>query len=802
MKLLKTAFRSLGKFRLYTVVNIIGLAVSLACVILIARYVHQETTVNHFAKDLERVCMMTIEQDNRPTRLSGVTDINRQKDFINPLEDPAVEKFTSIISFIDDQISVADHQYNVNIFVTDSVFLQMIPYPIILGHGSMLAPEDVVITSRLAKKIFGNTNPIGQKIKYASGDILNVAGVLGIPKTKSSFNFDILVNDNLRKSWMRLPYQIVKLHDEVDITDFNKKYGEFRSLPEYHGSLTRYQLLPLRDYYFDNSLFMSRAEGMFLQGNRTNVVVLSIVALLILLVGLFNYINIYTVITLRRGREFGIKKVYGAKGWQIFGQIYFENLSMTAIAIFLAWFVLEIFRSLFSEQFALTLHPNFTFDILLSFILLLILPIITGIYPFFRYHYASPITSLRSVNVGGVSLISRSAFLFLQYVITFCLIIISIFFMKQLRFMLQADLGYDIENVVVCKILHQSNYYNVNDEEEYRKRESRHREITEIIERKMNASPLFTQWSYGDPLYSIEASLPLTVEGGEAHNVAVIYRSRKQMDLFNYQLLEGRLWDTTDIAVQYRFIINETAKKIFNIEDIHTAYLQPEHRLWYARGDMSINPAYEIVGVVKDFNTGHLSKPTTPIAIMYEDEYMQRETMMAKILSGKRSEAIDFLKELNKELYGEADFEYAFMEDEIAALYDEDKRISRIYNTFAVIAILVSCLGLFALSLFDIRQRYREIALRKVNGATTKDVLRLLLKKYIWLLAGAFVVAVPVSYLFINKYLEGFAHKAPVSWWLFAVSAVVVAGVSLLTLVWQVKKAVRIDPARVLSMDN
>ncbi len=277
--------------------------------------------------------------------------------------------------------------------------------------------------------------------------------------------------------------------------------------------------------------------------------------------------------------------------------------------------------------------------------------------------------------------------------------------------------------------------------------------------------------------------------------------SQKQMKIFNYQLLEGRLWDSTDVSIQYRFIINETAKKQFNITDIHTAYLQPEHRLWYAQGDMSVNPAYEIVGVIKDFNTGHLSNPTLPVVIVYQEEYMKEENLIAKIAPGKQQEAIEFLQKLNTELYGDAEFTYTFMEDEIAALYADDKCIIRIYTAFSLIAIFISCLGLFALSLFDIRQRYREIALRKINGAKPNDIMRLLLKKYAYLLGAAFAVAVPVSYGVISRYMESFAHRTAISWWLFVVSAIVVTAVSLLTLMWQVRRAMKINPASAIKVE-
>lgn len=797
---MKTGIRILLRFRLYSVINIIGLAVSLACVIIIARYVYQETTVNHFIDHLERVSLVAVERENRPPFLGNAAG---SADFESPLKDPSIELTSSFIPFHDEQIMVDDHRYAVKMFVVDTAFLQIIPYPVLLGSDKLQAPEDAVITARLAKRLFGDSSPIGQKIMHTSGNILHVTGVLDEPDTQSSFDFEILVNSQLRRSWLRMPYDIVLLHKGTDVDLFNQKYAGFRSMPHYTGeSLTRYQLLPLKDFYFDRSLYLSRYnEEIFHNGNINNILIITIVGVLILLVGLFNFVNIYTVITLRRNREFGIKKVYGARGLRIFGQIYLEIFLLAAIALLGAWFLLEISQGLFFEKFDLVLHSTTLFNLLFSLALLVILPLITTIYPYLRYNYSVPVSSLRSVNVGGVSLVSRTIFLFLQYVITFGLIVVSLYFMKQLRFMLHSDVGYDTEDIVVCKVLYQDNFHDFRNESESEKRQDYFTRVTETIERKMDASPLFLHWVYGTPSYSQEPYLRLSVDNGEIHNVGMLYTSRRQMVLYNYQLLEGRLWDSTDIALQYRFIINETAKKIFKINDIHSSYLQPEHRLWTGQGDMTTNPAYEIIGVVKDFNTGHLSNPTIPMVIAYQEEYMKDENIMAKIAPGKRAEAIEYLKELNRELYGEADFTYGFMVDEIAAIYAEDKRVSRIYTTFSLIAIIISCLGLFALSLFDIRQRYREIALRKINGAGARDIIRLLLKKYIYLLVGSFLVAIPVSYLVINRYMENFVHKTPVSWWLFAVSAIGVTAISLLTLVWQVRKAIGANPVQSLKSE-
>ena len=173
---------------------------------------------------------------------------------------------------------------------------------------------------------------------------------------------------------------------------------------------------------------------------------------------------------------------------------------------------------------------------------------------------------------------------------------------------------------------------------------------------------------------------------------------------------------------------------------------------------------------------------------------------MAYISEGKEQEAIAFLKKLHEEVEGD-EFNYTFISDEIRSLYNKDKQITSIYTVFALIAILISSMGLFGLSLFDVQQRYHEIAIRKVNGATTVTVMQMLLRKYYKLLGIAFLVAMPLSWIAINKYLEDFANKAPVSWWIFALALTVTAGISLATLIWQIHKAAQTNPAEAMNAE-
>lgn len=461
--------------------------------------------------------------------------------------------------------------------------------------------------------------------------------------------------------------------------------------------------------------------------------------------------------------------------------------------------IVEVTAGMFASVYDIPVKSDVSFDLLLSFILLLGLPLVTSLFPFLRYNYSSPITSLRSVSVGGHSIVSRALFLFIQYVITFSLIVIALFFVRQLYTMLHTDLGYHTKDIISCRFLSfetMNKRYSSDEEWQRDYDEIQHKE--QVIRQKMDGCPYFAAWQYGDPPIQLEPQT--TVEcNGEKHKMAITFASNGYMRMFGLKLKEGRMWNDKDQFAQYKMIINETARKLFRIEKIDEASLQTESRLWWSQGiDLGKNPPFQVVGVIEDFRTGHLSKGDAPLAILYEENGNPTDPLLATIVGGKRKEAIDFLKALRNEVLGEGEFEYSFVEDQVEKLYDDDKRTTRIYVTFAGLAICVSCLGLFGLSLYDIRQRYREIALRKVNGATGGQIALLLVRKYLYILGAAFVVAIPLVYYIINDYTKDFAVKAPIGVGIFVAGFILTSLISLGTLLWQVRKAVRINPGVIM----
>lgn len=789
MKILLLAIRPLLRFRTYTIINVLGLALSLACVIILCRYIHREVTTDHFINGLDRIYYIVLDRntDKQPF-IAGRMD----EKLPDIQAEAAVEISSCYIPESKDRISYNNKKFDVRLLAVDSNYLKIITYPVLRSNRSTLLtqPDEAVLTKAFARKVFGDADPIGQTIEHASGHTVTVTGILDIPATQVSYPFDLLVSKGLQNSWRRMETQLVRLSPNADVDAINKRFDHYTDLRSFSSEI-RLQLFPLKKFYFDKQVvcYYSACQ----KGDYSHILILSIVATLLFIVGLFNFVNIYTVLMLKRAREFGMKKVFGANGKQVAVQLYLENLLMTAIALFTAWIFIELSQDVIKDLLGIPVSSNTQFSILLSVGILFLLPVITSVYPFIRYNYSAPITSLRSINRSGASTLSRSVFLGIQYTITIILVVVSLFFIKQLNFMLNTDLGYRTEHIIKTQLLH--------DPTSEKEREEA-RQKTKLIQQRISTLPLFDPVIFGEPPYSpSHYTSPVKVPGEEYKDVVCQSVSGNYFKLFNIRLKEGRLWDNNNESYTDRnIIINETAQKLFNIKNLDNAVLQMERPFIISSVEDFDKPAkYNVVGIVKDFNTGHLSKATLPMIYYY---YMDdpHDPFMAYIPNGKEQEAIAYLKQLYEETEG-GEFEYTFISDEIKNLYNKDKQVTAIYTIFALIAILISSLGLFGLSLFDVQQRYQEIAIRKVNGATTLIVMQMLLQKYYKLLGIAFLIAAPLSWLAINKYLEDFAYKAPVSWWIFAVALIITGGISLVTLIWQIRKAAETNPAKAMKAE-
>lgn len=801
MRLLILSINALLKFRAYTVLNVVGLAVSLACVLTIARYIHQENTVNHCFPDYDRICLVKSIISNGECSLGG---------YRSGLEDdPAVEEFTAYTSVSDLMLVFGKQKVQSRVFSIDSTFFKMFPYKVLMGSNRIRRPGDVVITRSFWEEVLQGRPVVGGSFTNGQGRKFTIIGVVDDPATKTSWQPQLFMSDEIDAFLLYSPTYALRMVPGYDLKALNQKHGKEVPRNKWATYQTlRYEYLPLSELYFDADL--ERDNPMYRFGNPGYISVLKAVAFLMGLIGLLNFVNIYTVIMSRRSREFGIKKVFGAGKAAIFVQIYVENMLLAGFALLLCWTILEVTRYLFYNELYIPVASDVRFDLLASAIVLWGLPLLTTVYPYLKFTRSLPVNSIRAITTSRVSVRSRMVFLGVQYVLTIFIISVSLFFVKQLDYMLHADLGFRTHDIINATMYHNPLGLYKDSKENLLDEGKRQQINRELVNRRMAESTLFEYWNRSSNILLDGGRLEnFALERAENgfHQALVTSMTRRTMDMYGLQLVEGRLWnDSVDEALSrnsFKVIINETAKRVLGVKDITREKLQPED-VHFASSWMPdfFNPPCEIVGVIKDFNVRHLSKATMPMVIYYDSEIKWGlYVVTAAYRHEDRARVIRFLSDLYEEATGRTDFEYTLIEDVLAKMYEDDRRVVRIYTLFAGVAILISLLGLLAIALFDISQRRREIGLRKVNGAQARDIYPLLLRKYLAVLGVSALVSVSLSWLAITLYLQGFAHKAPLTPGLFVVAVLVTALLSLLTVMWQVHRAAHVNPAEVIKRE-
>ena len=789
MKTLKYSWRFLMRSKSYTIINLLGLAFSLACSIILMRYIHRELTVDTHCIDREHVyAICTNTEGNRG--LSGLKQYNY--DTIS-IDNRFVEAMTTYIPLEKDYVISGTNRIPARCLVTDSVFFQLFHYPIVQGKLSLTTPQSALLTEKYARKIFGNENPIGKVLRYSNGKDITVEGIVGEPECKTTINFDIILSSKLSQHWERMNTELYRFLPGTDINAINKTGSVPRYIndPKYDTRTHTFSLISVKDIYWDGSL-TDREPAMFLSGNRSHLIILSGVCLLLLLTGILNFINLYLVALLRRGKEYGLKKVFGVCGRTLFANIWIENTLLVLSALLVSWLIIEIMSA--PTEYLFDIHFSYTaFDGWLSASILLLLPVITSIYPYIKYNYTSPILSIRSIGAQSHSKHFRMFFLGAQYIITFLLVVLSLYFNRQLGMLLNTEPGFRTKNIMNVNLVYESKDFSSYTYESMQQRRQRVMQL----DNELNACPFIELYepSYENILTPTFGTNYLNNKGEKVF-LNIHYATPAFFKLYDIKVIEGEIPDINKEDRRTVFVVNKAALKALGYTSINGVGVIEENQK-KANANASLQP---IVAVVEDYFEGHLTsgiKPTIyPVGARFSGDLYQ-----IAYTPGKKKEVIDFLRNLEYKVYGSEDFEYAFLEDDIKAMYTQDRQTATIYSIFASIAIIISSLGLLGISLFDIRQRYREIAIRKVNGASAKDLYRLLFRKYITVLIIAFVIAIPLAYYLINTYTQDFAVRAPVSIDIFIISLLLVIIISLGTLAYQIQKAAYINPTQIMKTE-
>ena len=771
MKTLRHAWRFLIRSRSYTFINLLGLAFSLACCIILVRYIHRELTVDAHCVDPEHIILplRDIEGNIFPGNLqqdaSGTDSVY--------IPDHQITEQCRMIVQQHDNVVYGNTSYTMNVLAVDSTFFHFFRYPTVTGTAGLNAPDEAVITRHYAHRMFGKENPEGKVLEFNGKNVV-IRGVVDQPECKTLLRFDMLVSFGLMDNWRRMHISLMRVLPEVHPETINTVSNIYRK--DSQGNMIRWKFVSWKDFYWEKSVTHQDYSSVMQFGDRTHLYILSGVAILLLLVGILNFINIYMVFMMKRSKEYGIKRVFGLQRLPLFLQIWMENQLLTAAALLTAWLLVEATQVLVSRFMNEPMEYS-TFDWQLSLGFLLMLPLVTSIYPYIKYNYIPPMVSIRSIATNRHSINMRMAFLFVQYTITALLLILSLYLGKQLDFLLNTAPGYRTESILKADLSRENKIFPGND------RVARQKHINQLLDE----CPHIEMWMNSNSTLLKGGGINIILNDKDVRqSMSTLFVSSQFFPFYNLKVSEGKIPEHFDGWNDYKMVLNKTAMKAMGYTRLEDAFVRSETPMWIVQnqngeieeGGTKLMP---VMAVIDDYYPGHLTEGSKPMAYIvgrtgYGDSYL------ISIKPGKEKEVMEYLKKIEKEIYNTEDFTYSWLADEVRALYAQDRKTTDIYSVFALIAIIISCLGLFGLSLFDIRQRYREIAIRKVNGAGMKDLYWLLFRKYIKVIGSAFAVAVPFSCYLIHIYTRDFILKASADTSIYLVALSVILVISLGTL--------------------
>ena len=796
MKTLIYAIRFLARSKSYTIINLLGLAFSLACSIILIRYIHQEWSVDTHCVDRERI-VIPIRDIQVTTGISTLE--NCDTTFI---PDNQIVRRAPLSLRSDAKVLYNEQVYELNFIATDSSFLHMFTYPVVAGVAELTAPDHALITQECAERLFGKTNPVGQTLMVDKFSY-TIRGVIQPPACKSVFQFDLIINHKNAQGYYNIDTELIQVLPSVDLEAVNKASGVFRKMKR--GTLSQsFEFVSVKDFYFNKpkNVFKS-LQNCLLFGSSDYLNILFIVAILMLFVGILNFVNLYMVYMMKRNKEYGIKKVFGLQKFPLFVQIWTENVILAFWALMFGWLIVEITQVPVARLMNTEMHYTW-FDLQLSLCFLFGLPLVTSIYPYIRYQYMSPITSIRAITTGRQSVVTRMVFLSIQYMVTFVLMVFSLYLNNHFRFMLNMPTGFSTERVLETSVVKGVTItVGENNKESNEERLKNQKKRNDAMMQKLDECPDILSWTSSDNIL-IEREIGVTIYNDKDETVECtkVNADADFFKVYDLKLIEGELPDKDHITPT-TVILNQAAMKALGYKHLEEAFIRVKNGLLMEmRADGSFfkhgTTLFPVTAVVEDYYPGHITEGIKPIIITIDKFGKTFNNNLIHIAEGKEKAVISYLKNALQEIYGNGELEYTWMKDQVEAIYDEDRRVATIYTLFALIAIGIACLGLFGISLFDIRRRYREIAIRKAHGAGMKDLYQLLFKKYLLILGISFVVATPIAYYSIQQYTADFVVKAPIGIGIFVIALLLVALISMGTLWWQIRKAANIDPATVM----
>ena len=789
------AWRNLWKNKVFSAINILGLSTGLACCILMFLFVQHELSYDKFNKQAGSIYRLTSMFTETPEKgLLAVTPAPWapliKKDF------PEIKQYVRLLK--DEKVLIGQpgqqHFYETNLLYADSTFFDVFTVTLEKGNvsHSLDRPNSIILTAETARKYFGNTDPIGKTLEINSFGRNLTVEVTAIAKElpqASHFQFGSLVSlqtlGDISNLWSFHMFQsYVLLNTHTPAAEIEKKFPSFVNKyiagnPQADGKCNIY-LQPITDIHLRSHM----VGELGVNGDIIYVYVFAGVAVFVLLIACFNFTNLSTARSLARAKEVGLRKVVGADKKQLVFQFLSETTLFGVIALVIAlglsWLALPLFNQLSGRQLMLDLSDNYSLALMLV-LLLLEVGLLAGLYP------AAVLSAFRPVEVlkgkflksnKGVSF--RKVLVTLQFIVSIGLIGSTVLVYQQLHFLQNKNLGFDKENVLVLTLPRDADSAK-----------------SETFKTALLNNEAIRSIAASSSVPSATIPVNLVNDGSadlsKALSMQMLFTDENFVPTMNMKILAGRNLSRehrTDLA--QGFILNEEAVKKFGWKRPSEAigktvqWVQPT----------AVLKSGKVVGVVKDFNITPLKNAVQPLVMHY---FPQRFQYMYIRFDQKRADqVIPLIEKRFNELYAKQNFEYRFLDDTLNAMYSSEKKLGVIFSYFSILAVIIACLGVLGLSLYSIQQRIKEIGIRKVLGASVAGITGELVKEFVKPVLLAALIATPIAWYGMNKWLEDFAYRISINWTVFLLTTMAVLFLAVLTMSVQSIRAAHANPVKTL----
>ena len=795
---LKIAWRSLAKNKLYSLVNIGGLTIGIASCILIGLYVWNELSYDRFNKNADRLVRVTTEYTVNGTKNTIGTTSSMPGPRLAAAF-PQIESYVRIRSRDPYVVRYGEKTFvEPRFYFADSTFFKMFSFPLTEGDANtaLNAPGKIVISQSMEKKYFGDSKALGKLLLIGGAKSYIVSGVAKDAPANSQLKFNFvasyvsLPNANTPSWNVEIYTTYFLLHNAEDRAGLEQKIATYMKAQKDVGMTGNdyliFHLEPLTRVHLYSSL-----NGLEPNGNITYIYILVAVALLILCVACVNYTNLATAQSVSRTSEIGIRKVLGSAKWQLFLQFIGESLLLNFIAfvlaIVVAIFILPLFNSLVERPLsaASLLNPA---AIGLMILLFALISFASGAYPSFILSNIKLIKVLKSgfsfsAKGGGL----RKSLIVFQFIVSVFLIISTVIIFQQLSYIQHKDLGYDKDHLIVLPVdgIMRANYQPIKDA---LKRVPGVKSVSSGYQEMTNIGWPDALRTNPDPAAAatLVTVSPTDIDFVRTTGVHIV--AGRDYSLSDWQQLAAA---NNDPDRHNAYLLNESAVKALG--------LTPEQvigKTLYLNFNKGI-----VKAVVNDFHFAPLHEAIKPLVIFLDSGYTRTYQCYVKISGQNIPATLQALNDTWRRYVAHRPFEYHFLDDNYNLLYHNEQQTAKIFSTFSTLAIFLTCLGLFALAGYITVQRAKEIGIRKVLGAEVMQIVMLISKDFIRLVAIASLIAFPVAWLSMNSWLQSFAYRININWWVFLAAGVVTTLIALLTIGFQALRAAHMNPIKSLKVE-